>query len=124
MRTENGYRYNLHFPADTEEKIRVGEFLESCGHKKSTIVVEALSAYMDTNPELPKQLAEGGNVSVVVKRSLTRADIEALVYEMIRKAGNISPAAGLEEAKDGIKGEAVQDEHVTRMIDSLTELFD
>lgn len=42
MKRDGVYRFNLQFPADTQEHIRVGEVLERLGKRKSSLVVVAL----------------------------------------------------------------------------------
>ena len=50
MKRDGVYRFNLQFPADTEERIRVGEVLERLGKRKSSLVVAALGEYLDRHP--------------------------------------------------------------------------
>lgn len=42
MKRDGVYRFNLQFPADTQEHIRVGEVLERLGKRKSSLIVAAL----------------------------------------------------------------------------------
>ena len=42
MKRDGVYRFNLQFPSDSEERIRVGEVLERLGKRKSHLVVAAL----------------------------------------------------------------------------------
>ena len=42
MKRDGVYRFNLQFPADTQEHIRVGEVLERLGKRKSSLVVGGL----------------------------------------------------------------------------------
>ena len=52
MRKDGKYRFTLQFSADNEDQIRVGELLENLGNRKSTVIISALSDYIDTHPEL------------------------------------------------------------------------
>ena len=52
MKKDGHYRFNLQFPAETEEQIQVGELLERLGNRKSAVVVTALSEYLAAHPEL------------------------------------------------------------------------
>lgn len=88
MRTDKGYRYSIIFAADTDEKVRVGEFLESCGHRKGQLIVEAVSAYLDGNPDIGERLGKDtGSVKVVVKQTLTREEVEKIVRDAIKNSG-------------------------------------
>ncbi len=45
------YRFCLQFGTASEDEIRAGEFLESLGRKKSTVIIQALIEYLDNHPE-------------------------------------------------------------------------
>ena len=49
MRKDGKYRFTLQFSADNEDQIRVGELLEKLGNRKSTIIVSALSDYINAH---------------------------------------------------------------------------
>ena len=52
MKKDGRYRFTLQFGSDSEEQIRVGEFLESLGNKKSAVMVDVLNEYLLSHPEL------------------------------------------------------------------------
>lgn len=52
MKKNGKYRFNLQFPAETEEQIQVGELLERLGNRKSAVVVAALGEYLTAHPAL------------------------------------------------------------------------
>ena len=52
MKDGSFYRYNIKFPGKTELEIRAGEFLETLGRKKSSVIITALNEYLDHHPEL------------------------------------------------------------------------
>lgn len=52
MRKNGSYRFSLQFPAKTDDQIRVGELLEHMGNRKSAVIVVALTAFIDSHPEL------------------------------------------------------------------------
>ena len=63
MKRDGVYRFNLQFPADTQEHIRVGEVLERLGKRKSSLVVAALGEYLDRHaqwetPEVRVKIAQ------------------------------------------------------------------
>ena len=80
MKTETGYRFSLQFSSETEEQVRVGEFLEKMGNRKSTIVVEALIQYLSENPNL-----EDSDIHIKVQSHhlLEKKEIEALIRTII-----------------------------------------
>ena len=47
MKDGSLYRYNIQFPGKTDLEIRAGEFLETLGRKKSTVIIAALNEYLD-----------------------------------------------------------------------------
>ena len=59
MRKDGKYRFTLQFSADNEDQIRVGELLENLGNRKSTVIISALSDYIDTHPELQSGYKSG-----------------------------------------------------------------
>ena len=83
MRTQGGYRFSLQFAAETEEQIRAGEFLERMGNRKSAIVVNAISHYLDANPD-----ADFGRQVVMDRDLLEYAcenEIAAIAYSPLLK---------------------------------------
>jgi len=58
MKTEDGYRFSLSFLANTPEQEQVGEFLEALGSKKSRLIVQVLSEYLQGLSETPPEPAE------------------------------------------------------------------
>ncbi len=51
MKKDGMYRFNLQFGTSSVEEIRVGEFLESLGRKKSAVLIQALIEYLNHHPE-------------------------------------------------------------------------
>lgn len=82
MRTQGGYRFSLQFAAESEEQIRAGEFLERMGNRKSAIVVNAISHYLDANPELS---ASNTEVKIQVNSPVKKNEIEALIRSIIEE---------------------------------------
>lgn len=80
MRTHGGYRFSLQFGADSEEKVRVGDFLERMGNRKSVMIVNAVSHYLDENPELA---SPGTEVKVQINAAMNKAEIERLIRSII-----------------------------------------
>ena len=51
MRDGDKYRFNLQFPANTEDAEKVGELLEKLGKRKSAFVVTAIVDYLRNHPD-------------------------------------------------------------------------
>lgn len=83
MKRDGVYRFNLQFPADTQEHIRVGEVLERLGKRKSSLVVAALGEYLDRHPqwETPEV-----RIKIEQQSALTREKLEELVRRWWRRS--------------------------------------
>lgn len=51
MKKDGMYRFSLQFGSDSEDKVRVGEFLEKLGNRKSSVVVPILNEFLMEHPE-------------------------------------------------------------------------
>ena len=82
MKRDGVYRFNLQFPADTQEHIRVGEVLERLGKRKSHLVVAALGEYLDRHPqwETPEV-----RIKIEQQSALTREKLEELVRRLVEE---------------------------------------
>ena len=116
MKRSGVYRFNLQFPADTEERIRVGEVLERLGKRKSSLVVAALGEYLDRHPqwETPEV-----RVKIEQQAALSREKLEALVWELVEEKLASLPLSGQEPAP---AVEAEPDSDISQMLENL-ELF-
>ena len=79
MKSEHGYRFTLGFGADSEDKIQVGEFLERLKQKKSRFIVEVVSEYLETHPEL---LDKSGPHEIQFRKRVSEEEINRLREEM------------------------------------------
>ena len=79
MRKDGKYRFTLQFSANSEEQIRVGELLEKLGNRKSTIIVSALSDYINAHPELQSGYSK---IEVKVAPAFDRSQMERLIRSM------------------------------------------
>lgn len=82
MKKDGAYRFNLQFPADTKERIRVGELLEKLGKRKSNLVVAAINDYLDRHPQW-----ETAEVQIKIEQqsTLSRKQLEEIVREMVEE---------------------------------------
>ena len=79
MKRDGVYRFNLQFPADTQEHIRVGEVLERLGKRKSSLVVAALGEYLDRHPqwETPEVRVKIEQQSAMVEEKLASLPVSS-----------------------------------------------
>ena len=77
MRKDGKYRFTLQFSADNEDQIRVGELLENLGNRKSTVIISALSDYIDTHPELQSGYSK---IEVKVAPAFDRSQMDVALF--------------------------------------------
>ena len=80
VRTQKSYRFSLQFSAKSEDHIKVGEFLENLGNKKSAVIIAAMIDYLACHPELN---APNAKVQIKVNGAMDRRDIEKLIRSII-----------------------------------------
>ena len=116
MKREGVYRFNLQFPADTEERIRVGEVLERLGKRKSQLVVAALAEYLDRNPqwETPEV-----RIKIEQQSTLSRDKLAEIVRQMVEEKLTVLPRSRREPSP--VVGEE-PDSDISQMLENL-ELF-
>ena len=86
MRTQNGYRFTLQFPDDTELQRQVGEFLERLGSRKSRFIVMALGEYFAAHPV---KLLPDSKIHLSIS-GCTKNDVRAMVREVLEENGGDS----------------------------------
>lgn len=116
MKRDGVYRFNLQFPADTQEHIRVGEVLERLGKRKSSLVVVALGEYLDRHPqwETPEV-----RIKIEQQSALTREELEELVRRLVEEKLASLPVSS-QEADPAVEEEL--DSDISQMLENL-ELF-
>ena len=116
MKRDGVYRFNLQFPADTQEHIRVGEVLERLGKRKSSLVVAALGEYLDRHPqwETPEVC-----VKIEQQSAMSREKLEELVRELVEEKLASLPVSS-QEADPAVEEEL--DSDISQMLENL-ELF-
>lgn len=116
MKRDGVYRFNLQFPADTQEHIRVGEVLERLGKRKSQLVVAALGEYLDRNPQW-----ETPEVRVKIEQqvALNRDKLEEIVRQLVEEK-----LAALPRSRQELSpvAEEEPDLDISQMLENL-ELF-
>lgn len=116
MKRDGVYRFNLQFPADTQEHIRVGEVLERLGKRKSSLVVVALGEYLDRHPqwETPEV-----RVKIEQQSAMSREKLEELVRKLVEEKLASLPVSS-QEADPAVEEEL--DSDISQMLENL-ELF-
>ena len=113
MRKDGKYRFTLQFGADSEDQIRVGELLENLGNRKSTIIVSALSDYIDTHPELQSDYSK---IEVKVASAFDRSQMERLIRSIVEE--KLSELQTIADTSMSGPSEALE-EDITKMLDNL-----
>lgn len=117
MKKDGTYRFCLQFKPLSEDDVRVGEFLERLGNKKSKIVITALLDYLEKNPEPESETYE---VRIETK-SVSRTEMEAMVRRMIEERLGVAPIDGITE--NSISEPQNVENDILSMLDDLS-LFD
>ena len=116
MKRDGVYRFNLQFPADTQEHIRVGEVLERLGKRKSSLIVAALGEYLDRHPQWePPEV----RLKIEQHSALTRENREELVRRLVEEKLASLPVSS-QEADPAVEEEL--DSDISQMLENL-ELF-
>ena len=121
MFKDGKYRFSLGFGNGTEKERRVGEFLERLGNRKSSLIVDVLSEYIDKHPEFENSQ---GKIEIKITTSPSahsKEEIEQMVRGLVAEAissmqmnGNIQSASGSIDAD-------VLDKNVAIMLDNLDQ---
>ena len=82
VRTPDKFRFTLQWNADTDEKVRAGDFLESLGNRKSELIVLALTEYIAAHPEM---MSVGRKLKIEVKQNITADQVKVMVLAMIEE---------------------------------------
>ena len=51
MKKGDVYRFSLQFRAEDDTAIRVGDFLEGCGNRKSPVIIQAVAEYIERHQD-------------------------------------------------------------------------
>lgn len=116
MKKDGAYRFNLQFPADTKERIRVGELLEKLGKRKSNLVVAAVDEYLGLHPQWETTEVR---IKIEQQSTLSRKQLEEIVREMVEERLD-SLSANPEKPELSQRDDMDQD--ISEMVDNL-DLF-
>ena len=116
MKRDGVYRFNLQFPADTQEHIRVGEVLERLGKTEKQPGGGGLGGISRRHPqwETPEV-----RIKIEQQSALTREKLEELVRRLVEEKLASLPISS-QEADPAVEEEL--DSDISQMLENL-ELF-
>ena len=121
MFKDGKYRFSLGFGNGTEKERRVGEFLERLGNRKSSLIVDVLSEYIDKHPELENSQ---GKIEIKITTSPSahsKEEIEQMVRGLVAEAiSSMQMNGNMQSASGGIDSD-VLDKNVAIMLDNLDQ---
>ncbi len=118
MKKDGKYRFSLQFDNETEEKRKVGDFLEQLGNRKSAVIILAVAEYLQTHPEITKQ---DSRIHIQIEPSLSKADLEKLIRSIIDEKLSAVPHTNESTEKDS--DSVLNDADIEEMLENLN-LFD
>ena len=80
MKRDGYYRFNLQFPAVTEEQVQAGELLERLDNRKSAVVVAALGEYLAAHPALINPECK---VEIKTAQAVQPEQLQAMIERML-----------------------------------------
>lgn len=121
MFKDGKYRFSLGFGNGTEKERRVGEFLERLGNRKSSLIVDVLSEYIDKHPELENSQ---GKIEIKITTSPSahsKEEIEQMVRGLVAEAiSSMQMNGNMQSTSDAIDAD-VLDKNVAIMLDNLDQ---
>lgn len=121
MFKDGKYRYSLGFGNGTEKERRVGELLERLGNRKSSLIVDVLSEYIDKHPELENSQ---GKIEIKITTSPSapsKEKIEQMVRELVAETiSSMQITGNVQTASESIDSDAL-DKNIAIMLDNLDQ---
>lgn len=121
MFKDGKYRYSLGFGNGTEKERRVGELLERLGNRKSSLIVDVLSEYIDKHPELENSQ---GKIEIKITTSPSapsKEKIEQMVRELVAETiSSMQINGNVPTASESIDSDAL-DKNIAIMLDNLDQ---
>ena len=121
MFKDGKYRFSLGFGNGTEKERRVGKFLERLGNRKSSLIVDVLSEYIDKHPELENSQ---GKIEIKITTSPSahsKEEIEQMVRGLVAEAISSMQMNGNMQSASGSIDADVLDKNVAIMLDNLDQ---
>ena len=121
MFKDGKYRYSLGFGGNTENERRVGELLERLGNRKSSLIVDVLSEYIDKHPELENT---HGKIEIKITASPSahsKEKIEQMVRELVAETiANMQITDNTQTAANSIDADSL-DKNIAIMLYNLDQ---
>ena len=121
MFKDGKYRYSLGFGNGTEKERRAGELLERLGNRKSSLIVDVLSEYIDKHPELENSQ---GKIEITITTSPSapsKEKIEQMVRELVAETiSSMQINCNVPTASESIDSYAL-DKNIAIMLDNLDQ---
>lgn len=121
MFKDGKYRYSLGFGNGTEKERRVGELLERLGNRKSSLIVDVLSEYIDKHPELENSQ---GKIEIKITTSPSapsKEKIEQMVRELVAETiSSMQINGNVPTASESIDSDALN-KNIAIMLDNLDQ---
>ena len=97
MKKDDLYRFNIQFTPKTDEEVKVGEYLNALGRRKSIFIIAAVIEYLRNHPELQDETNQI-HVSTISADQL-EAKIRAIIEDKLSKLSieyNCTPVSAME----------------------------
>lgn len=117
MKADGKYRFNLQFPADTEEQVQAGELLERVGYRKSAIVVEAINLYLTEHPDV---LDSESKIEIHSTHRYSQDEILQMIRKVMKEFLSSEHDAG--DKLPTVQSEHDMEDDISQMLDNL-DLF-
>ena len=121
MFKDGKYRFSLGFGNGTEKERCVGEFLERLGNRKSSLIVDVLSEYIDKHPEIKNT---HGKIEIKITTSPSahsKEEIEQMVRGLVAEAiSSMQMNGNMQSASGSIDSDAL-DKNIAIMLDNLDQ---
>ena len=118
MKSDNGYRFNLSFKAETSEQRAVGDFLNKLKSKKSRFIVNLIADYLQDHPEF---LQEKESHEITIRTTLDYDILEKMKKDM-RSYLDEAVAEAISQLPTQESTEAFNKDHVEDMNDMLQDI--
>ena len=79
MKDDQGYRFNISFRGRTIEEKRAGDFLNSLGRRKSSVIITAVNEYLD------RYCSEEGETPQIQIATFSLSDLEDKIRTIIEE---------------------------------------
>ena len=116
MKKDGKYTVLIHKRGEGRVRKSLSELLENLGNRKSTVIISALSDYIDTHPELQSGYSK---IEVKVASAFDRSQMERLIRSIVEeKLSELHTTETIADTSMSGTSEALE-EDITKMLDNL-----